>query len=366
MVYMATSITTAKCYTFSTPAHSDLATALATAESTLKGKGYASAPFNSLWALNPRTTSEGGWSNHADGKAVDIDPNVNPHLNKKKERQIINLVTGIDIDKGGQGYDVMEDASDKFKTDYNPAGLQRRTEELTAAEMVREMERDTAKSERNTLKKQRETLKSERDDLKNQLKPIPQGKKATTADVANATNLKADIQQKDADIKQVGNEIGQKEGDLKKKEAELKRAINNRKLMEGQLTAYQATEQAIADLENSVKLLPDETKSLEDQIAQSKQEEQDAKDAKNSKGVKEQQKLRAMLQQALAKKKIELKKKQTQLDTKKKQRDADPLRKYASGGFLNLSKDVVEAMTGAGLTWGGNWEGAKDFMHFEV
>jgi hypothetical protein len=42
------------------------------------------------------------------------------------------------------------------------------------------------------------------------------------------------------------------------------------------------------------------------------------------------------------------------------------LRNYAAGGFLNLSKDVVNAMTGAGLKWGGDWKGAKDFMHFEL
>jgi len=366
MVYMATSITTAKCYTFSTPAHNDMATALSTAESTLKGKGYASAPFTSLWALNPRTTSAGGWSNHADGRAVDIDPNVNPHIIEQKERQVITLVTDTDIDKGGQGYDVMKGVSDMFKAGYNPAGLQRRIDELTATEKAKETERDTVKSQRDTRKEQRDTLKFERDGLKKQLKTVPQGKKATAADVANATNLKAGIQQKEADIKQVEKEIKQKESDLKKKEAELKRATNDRKLMEKQLTMYQTTEQAITDLENSVKLLPDETKSLEDQIAQSKQDEQDAKDAKNSKGVQAQQKLRATLQRALAKKKAELKKKQTQLDAKKKQRDADPLRKYAVGGFLNLLKDVVEAMTGAGLKWGGNWTGAKDFMHFEL
>ena len=366
MVYMATSITTAKFYHFSTPAHKDLATALTAAESTLKGKGHAVAPVTSVWALNPRTTSTGAWSNHADGKAVDIDPNVNPHLTDKKERKIITLVTGTDMDKGSQGYDVMKGASDKFKADYNPAGLQRRITELKAAEKTKETERDAARSERDTLKGQRDTLKSERDGLKKQLKTVPRGKKATADDVAKATALKASIQQKDADLKQAQIQIKQKEDDLKKKEAELKAATKDRELLEKQLATYQATEKAISDLENVIKSLPDEIKSLEDRIAQSKQDEQDAKAAKDPNGVRAQQKLRAKLQQALSQKKAELKKKQTQLDTKKKQRDADPLRKYAAGGFLNLSKDVVGALTGAGLKWGGNWEGAKDFMHFEL
>jgi FtsZ-binding cell division protein ZapB len=366
MVYLSTSITTAKFYHFSTPAHTNLATALSTAEGKLKGKGYASAPVKSVWALNPRTTSAGGWSNHADGKAVDLDPDDNPHLVDQQERKIITLDTGTNIDKGGQGYNVMKGASDKFKADYNPAGLQRRVTEFKADEKTKETARNTAKSERDTLKSERDTLKTERDALNKDLRSLPKGKKATTADVDKAAELKAGIQQKDAGLKQVQTEIKQKEGDLKKKEAELKTATKDRELIEKQLATYQATEQAIADLENAVKALPDEIKSLEDQITQSKQDETEAKAVKNAAGVQAQQKLRAKLQQAITLKKAALKKQQTQLDKKKKARDADTLRKYAAGGFVNLPKDVVDEMTGAGLTWGGDWEGAKDFMHFEL
>ena len=38
---------------------------------------------------------------------------------------------------------------------------------------------------------------------------------------------------------------------------------------------------------------------------------------------------------------------------------------YASTGFLTLKKKVVDAMTAAGFTWGGSWNDAKDYMHFE-
>jgi hypothetical protein len=37
---------------------------------------------------------------------------------------------------------------------------------------------------------------------------------------------------------------------------------------------------------------------------------------------------------------------------KKEPDKIDPLPKYAAGGFLNLSKDVVDAMIGTGLKWG--------------
>ena len=47
-------------------------------------------------------------------------------------------------------------------------------------------------------------------------------------------------------------------------------------------------------------------------------------------------------------------------------RDEDTLRGYQQRGFLDLNKTMVEALKGAGLRWGGDYSGAKDFMHFEV
>jgi len=38
---------------------------------------------------------------------------------------------------------------------------------------------------------------------------------------------------------------------------------------------------------------------------------------------------------------------------------------YASTGFLTLKKTVVDALVAAGFTWGGSWNDAKDYMHFE-
>jgi hypothetical protein len=366
MVYLTTSVIGSRFYNFNIEAHNDLITAMAAAEVTLKGKGYIEAPVKNVGALNARTTSAGGWSNHAAGTAVDIDPDDNPFMTSQEERKIITLVTGTDMDKKGQGYDILKGASDRFKADYNPAGLQRRIIELKAAEKALETQVNMARSERDTLNGERDMLRSKRDELRKQLKTVPTGKTATADDVTRANELKTLILQKDADLKQVETQIKQKEVDLKKKEVEFKTATKDRELLEKQLATYQATEQAISDLENAVTSLPTEIKSLEDQINQSKLDEQGEKNAKNLTGVQAQQKLRVKLQQALTQKKASFKNKQTQLNVKKKQREADPLRKYAAGGFLNLSKDVVDAMTGAGLKWGGNWEGAKDFMHFEL
>jgi hypothetical protein len=58
-------------------------------------------------------------------------------------------------------------------------------------------------------------------------------------------------------------------------------------------------------------------------------------------------------------------KKKTKLE---KQKSDNTLRNYARDGFVNLKKDVVDAMESAGLYWGGNWgsPSSKDFMHFQV
>ena len=360
MVYLATSITTATFYTFSTPAHTDLATKLKAAETTLKGKGITAAPVSSAWALNARTTSKGGWSNHAEGRAIDLDPNANPFLIDANERKVISLVTGTDMEKSGAGYTAMKGASDTFKADYNAAGMQRRVNELTAAEALKTAARDADLAARDTLKAQAATLKTDLATLKTQLKSVPKGPKATADDVAKAAELNAAIKQNGLDSQKTRADQAVQLVELKKKEAELSSATKDRESLAKQLTAFQATDKAITDLETSIKALPDEITSLETQITQTTTDEGVANAANDSVAAAAQQKLRAKLTASLAASKAKLKKEQGQLTTKEKQRDDDPLRKYAAGGFLNLSKDVVDAMIGAGLNWGGNWKGPKE------
>ncbi len=38
----------------------------------------------------------------------------------------------------------------------------------------------------------------------------------------------------------------------------------------------------------------------------------------------------------------------------------------AKGGFMDLSRELVEVLVGAGLTWGGTYRGGKDIMHFDL
>lgn len=366
MVYFATSITTASFYNFSTPAHTRLAAALATAESTLRSKGYATAPVTSLWALNPRTTSTGAWSNHADGRAVDIDPDNNPHIRSSHELKIISLVTGSDMNKGGQGYAKMKDASDRFKADYNLTGLQRRIHELQAVEQEKEAERDASRTHRDQLKASQITLTTTQSTLKHQLQFQLQSGKPTPPDMADISTLKSTIQQNDDELKQILKDLNSAQDDLKKKEIILRDATKDRKTLEGENVKFNATEKSLSELEQATTLLVEEIANLEKQISDLKEAEIDASNAKDLASRKAKQDARAELQLLLKRKNAELKKKLAELAKKKTSRDTDPLHKYAASGFLNLSQDIVDALVDAGLSWGGEWEGAKDFMHFEL
>lgn len=47
-------------------------------------------------------------------------------------------------------------------------------------------------------------------------------------------------------------------------------------------------------------------------------------------------------------------------------RRAADLRRLAQSGFFDLDQRLIDALTAAGLTWGGSWRTSKDFMHFEL
>jgi hypothetical protein len=59
--------------------------------------------------------------------------------------------------------------------------------------------------------------------------------------------------------------------------------------------------------------------------------------------------------------------KQIESDARALQNDPDfDSHKSAEEGFMDLNQSVVLALTGAGLTWGGTYGGAKDLMHFDL
>jgi hypothetical protein len=213
LAYLDAFITAAKFYGFSIPAHADLAAALAKAEAILRQKGVEEAPVRRVWALNARTTSSGGWSNHADGRAVDIDPVGNPHIiTSRKERRLISLMTGIDFDAGNQGYDAMKAASGAFTAAYNPAGIRERIRELTAAENQKREASEAAAAEEQLLLDERKRHASPGAGL----------------------------------VKERQAAIRKQRADVRKARSDLKKATEDRRAVERQLTAYEAADGAVA------------------------------------------------------------------------------------------------------------------------
>jgi hypothetical protein len=293
-----------------TYAHRDLKTALGKAEAALKAKGYKDAPFRKCWAFNPRTTSEGNWSNHADGKAIDIDEDTNPRLIRKQERAIITALTGIDVSAGDPGKAIGVDsyhgslfASALFQMLYSPTGIGIKIALLEQIALGQTQNVDAAKAE---------------------LAGVPTGKKATSDDKKRA------------------KEIAKR---VKALETELARTRATQKTLTTEKTRYEQLDTDIAKLEAEVAKLVAEIAQLDKDLA-----------AASTKKAK------APLTKARNAKDAKLKKTLKNLGAKR----ADPLRGYAAKGFLDLNQDLVKALKDAGLHWGGEVWAAKDYMHFQV
>jgi hypothetical protein len=313
LVYVRDQIVTAHFFQFSTPAHKDLDAALTKAEKNLKKKGYTELPAKSAWAFNPRTTSEGKWSNHATGKAMDIDPDQNPRLTNKHNRDVISAMTGVDMQKSNLGYDTLKNASDTFKSRYNAAGLQQRMDELQSRE--------------DALSKKQEELE-------------------TRSNAASGAGKDKAASSKETQKKE-----------LKENKKELKAVQKSYELLEKELQKYEKEQQtyekvgtSLSDIETEIARLKSSIKAVKDQI-------------KKVTGDKRKQ-LKDSLKSNQSQLK-DLEKKRKKLD---EQKHDYTLRDYAQNGFVNLKKDIVEALQDEGLFWGGNWgsPSAKDIMHFQV
>src|SRR5262245_7330879 len=293
-----------------TYAHRDLKSALDDAEKALKAKGYKDAPFRKCWAFNPRTTSEGNWSNHADGKAIDIDEDTNPRLIRKQERDVISALTGIDVsapypgkDMGVDSYQGSQFASGLFQVMYGPRGMAFKIAVLEQVALDQITDVDAAKTE---------------------LAGVPTGKKAT------------------ADDKKRRKEIAKK---VKALEALLAQTRGMQKVLTTEKARYEKLDTDMAALEAEIARLTKELEDLAKELA-----------AATTKKAK------APLVKAQSAKKKRLAKALEELGAKR----ADPLRGYADKGFLDLNPDLVQALKDAGLHWGGEVWAGKDYMHFQV
>ena len=301
-------------FQFTTSGHSDLATKLGVAEKKLKeDKQWTTAPLVSAWALTVRTTSEGTWSNHATGTAIDLDPDTNPRFTKPAERKVIKALTGYDIALANPGaasgldsYDASLAASTALEESYNPAGTTARIDELATSEAA---------------------LVAERDLIQKELVLVVTGKRATNADRQSLKAITARLNAKKAALKGVTGEVA---------------------ILKQQLTGYETVDAAIAALVDALATKDEHVKTLEAAVA--------VADART----------KTTLSAALNAERKAFALAQKRLQVKEAARDGQRLRKFASTGFLNLDKDLVVALKAAGLVWGGDWAGSKDYMHFQT
>ena len=303
-----------------TPGHKDLKAKMEKAEALLKercaAKGKPVPTLKSVWAFTPRAmaSNKNKLSNHALGKAVDFDPDQNPML-VKDSLNLAEAVSGMDLHRSNQGFDEIKAASDSFKANYNIEGLTRRI---------------------NACTEQLQDLDKALKDLDTSIALL----KTKAATGMDAQQLKRLTEEK------------------KRKQDARKRAVDMLDL----LNKAKDKLIALSEVQDSLKILEQERDGLDKEISNLKQaiaELPPARDAEQAERAKQLNAELTTAQQKNTAKDAEIKK------AKEKVRQLSPPA-YAKTGFLNLDRDLVNAMIDAGIEWGGNWKSNKDLMHFEV
>jgi hypothetical protein len=364
-----------------TPAHTGMQAMLAAAEKTLRDlkddKGnprYTSTPLRQRpWALTVRTTSSKKWSNHADGRAIDFDPDTNPHLDNPEHRAVINEMTGMNIEARNPGaawklplftpdtYDSLKMISERFSAVYTEAGLTERSAQLAADRTALVAERDTMRAAREDLAKRTKDVAKERD-------AVVKRKGATGAE-KTAAREQAKVALKDIDAQKAAlkGKLAGKDKEIEamtkranRISAELRKFTREQKRFDATVAAVGAAEAAVAAGSTDLATVTAAKDSATELLAQAQKEK------KPKPEIAALRKDLAKQTAAVSKAQAALRKHQKSLKDSTKNRDDYTLRKYAREGIINLPKDVVEAMKKAGFSWGGDWEVHKDIMHFDM
>lgn len=339
-----------------TPAHDELTAALAAAEQDLIDQGHKDKPFNSCWAFNPRTTSKGGWSNHADGKAIDIDADHNPHLTNLRQKKIINALTGMDVtaENPGDGmglstYEAIEEMSKRFQDRFSPEGMEKRIDELEAEEAQFAAEEAGLKAEIAGLPKKKKGRLSEEE--KRVAAEVAKQSKELTAKLKlkHAQALRAQGRQDllESEIKRYDKVHGEAE----KQRARIAELLKEIEELEKQIDELQARidvlERPIDPHEDGGPVMLDKHAKAAMAAAAKERRAEVRRLTKSREGSKKQVKAK---HKAIAKAESQI----------------DEIHRWGSDGLMDLEPALVTALQKAGLKWGGEWAGSKDFMHFEV
>ncbi len=133
--YLATNIVDITFYNRKTSGHDDLKKVLDAAETALTKAGHTFTLDKGTWSYVPRTynNSINKLSNHALGKAIDVNPSSNPHITSGSDFRVINAVCGTVLTAGllaTADYDTLHSASDLFKQSFNDAWVTQQEQTL--------------------------------------------------------------------------------------------------------------------------------------------------------------------------------------------------------------------------------------------
>lgn len=124
--YLANNIIQVQFFGRGIPVHQDLRQPLNNAEAALQN---IQPNIANIGGFVPRLTARGNLSNHALGRAIDINPGTNPHIRNQNDIRVIRAVTGVDL---GQRQDAqaMRNASQQFQNQFGDAWVQQQRTEL--------------------------------------------------------------------------------------------------------------------------------------------------------------------------------------------------------------------------------------------
>lgn len=130
--YFAANIISTTFFNRQTPAHRELALLLNNAQRTLQAGGL-NYSFDSAWSFVPRTFNYriDRLSNHALGRAIDINSGTNPHITSKDEILVIDRVCRAILPAGllrESNPEILKMASDHFRQSYNDSWIAQQTE----------------------------------------------------------------------------------------------------------------------------------------------------------------------------------------------------------------------------------------------
>jgi hypothetical protein len=130
--WIAKNIITLTFFGRRTPCHCDLRKPLADAENALRKQAFNPA-IDSFWGFVPRTMrTRNKLSNHALGRAIDINFRTNPHIYKNEDILVIRETTGMDLGRK-QMHDAMRRASQRFQQIFNQQWADQQTGKVREA-----------------------------------------------------------------------------------------------------------------------------------------------------------------------------------------------------------------------------------------